>query len=112
MNEMILDDPVLREELDVLLAKTSVPAGCPIDVARQAAFIAVGMLTMLCGSLHDGEVQAFFDRDVLPFVNASGEARNTYLAVLTLASQGDNWPVDPIVPQDMLDHRLVKYSSL
>jgi hypothetical protein len=96
MNEMILDDPVLREELDVLLAKTSVPAGCPIDVARQAAFIAVGMLTMLCGSLHDGEVQAFFDRDVLPFV----------------ASQGDNWPVDPIVPQDMLDHRLVKYSSL
>lgn len=81
-------------------------------VAREAAWLSTGTVTCACGMLSEKDFHSFLHERVAPELERHAETRRIFRAVLNLALEGDNWPVEPVVPQETLEGRIMQAATL
>ena len=108
MDINLLPDEI-KQQLDVLLGQAKMPVDCPKEVAQEAAYLCVGLLTLIVGCTDESDIRIFYDASVVPFMVKSEQNQKAFFAVYSLASEGDNWPIDPIVDDELIERRMVRY---
>ncbi len=108
MDINVLPDEI-KQQLDVLLGQAKMPADCPKEIGQKAAYLCVGLLTLMVGCTEESDIRKFYDESVVPFMVESEQNQKAFFAVYSLASDGENWPIDPIVNDELIERRLVRY---